>query len=98
MPGGISNHEIHETHEKRTTLNAQNTASAGFQPDTNLNTLCSLVAGKMVSVALSSSNILAATGATGGNGGNRDGWPENADVRFRQWQIYFSVISVSSCS
>ena len=41
-------------------LKTQNTASAGFQPDTNSNTICSLVPGKMVSVALSSSAILAA--------------------------------------
>ena len=34
---------------------AQNTASAGFQSDTNLNIICSLVPGKVVSVALSSS-------------------------------------------
>ena len=40
--------------------NPQNTASGGFQADTNLNTICSLVPGKMVSVALSSSAILAA--------------------------------------
>jgi hypothetical protein len=39
---------------------AQNTASAGFQPDTNLNTIRSLVPGKTVSVALSSSAIFAA--------------------------------------
>jgi hypothetical protein len=38
----------------------QNTASAGFQSDTNLNTIFSLVPGKVVSVALSSSAILAA--------------------------------------
>ena len=38
----------------------QNTAPAGFQLDTNLNTIRSLVPGKMVSVALSSSAILAA--------------------------------------
>jgi type I restriction-modification system DNA methylase subunit len=38
----------------------QNTASAGFQPDTNLNTIRSLVPGKTVSVALSSSAIFAA--------------------------------------
>jgi len=38
----------------------QNTASAGFQSDTNLNTIFSLVPGKIVSVALSSSAILAA--------------------------------------
>ena len=39
---------------------AQNAAPAGFQSDTNLNTICSLVPGKVVSVALSSSAILAA--------------------------------------
>jgi ribosomal protein L11 methyltransferase len=39
---------------------SQNTASAGFQPDTNLNTIRSLVPGKTVSVALSSSAIFAA--------------------------------------
>ena len=33
----------------------QNTASAGFQPDTNLNTIRNWVPGKIVSVALSSS-------------------------------------------
>jgi DNA-binding XRE family transcriptional regulator len=38
----------------------QNTASAGFQSDTNLNTIFSLVPGKVVSVALSSSAILPA--------------------------------------
>jgi hypothetical protein len=38
----------------------QNIAAAGFQLDTNLNTIRSLVPGKMVSVALSSSAILAA--------------------------------------
>lgn len=38
----------------------QNNASARFQPDTNLNTICSLVPGKIVSVALSSSASLAA--------------------------------------
>jgi hypothetical protein len=38
----------------------QNTASAGFQADTNLKTIFSLVPGKMVSVALSSSAILVA--------------------------------------
>ena|ERR1035441_7428358 len=41
-------------------LQPQNTAPAGFQLDTNLNTICSLVPGKMVSVALISSAILAA--------------------------------------
>jgi hypothetical protein len=41
-------------------LKTQNTASAGFQPDTNLNTIRSLVPGKTVSVALSSSAIFAA--------------------------------------
>lgn len=49
---------------------AQNTVSAGFQPDTNLNTLCSLAPGKMVSVAVTSSAISAAECATGGNGEN----------------------------
>jgi hypothetical protein len=51
-PGGILRMEM--------TTYDQNTASAGFQADTNLNTICNLVPGKMVSVALSSSAILAA--------------------------------------
>ena len=38
----------------------QNTASAGFHSDTNLNTIFNLVPGKVVSVALSSSAILVA--------------------------------------
>jgi len=42
-------------------LQPQNSASAGFQTDTNLKTIFSLVPGKMVSVALSSSAILSAS-------------------------------------
>ena len=38
----------------------QNTASAGFHSDTNLNIIFNLVPGKVVSVALSSSAILVA--------------------------------------
>jgi hypothetical protein len=48
------------TTAERFTPYLQNTASAGFQPDTNLNTIRSLVPGKTVSVALSSSAIFAA--------------------------------------
>jgi hypothetical protein len=47
-------------HTRYTVTLPQNTASAGFQSDTNLNTIFSLVPGKIVSVALSSSAILAA--------------------------------------
>jgi hypothetical protein len=51
---------MEEGDEIKIKIKIQNTASAGFQSDTNLNTIFSLVPGKVVSVALSSSAILAA--------------------------------------